>query len=306
MRSLWKPWYVYRPSQVVRRCWNSLRPSPQSQMTVKLPWGVSFQVDPRETIGHSIWTTGLYELPITELLFRLLKPGDQAIDAGANIGYITCIMAYLTGASGHVDAFEPHPELVQHLKRNIELLGNTSETVHVHKVGLSAQAGEAFLDLGSEFEKNNGTSKVAFDNDAGNSIRVLLQTLDETIGDRQIEVLKLDVEGHEAEALLGAEKSLKGKQIRHIIFENHEGPESRPAKMLTSAGYTVVEIGWQMNGIVLGKPNATSLAKSYEAPNYLATIDLPAIEAAIVRRGWACLNLGSANGRIQAKGSQDT
>lgn len=42
---------------------------------------------------------------------RLLRPGDVVLDIGANMGYMSIMASRFVGASGHVHAFEPSPEI---------------------------------------------------------------------------------------------------------------------------------------------------------------------------------------------------
>src|SRR5690348_16966432 len=50
---------------------------------------------------------GLYEPSTTRALERLIRPGAQILDIGANVGVHTVHMARLTGPRGRVFAFEP-------------------------------------------------------------------------------------------------------------------------------------------------------------------------------------------------------
>ncbi len=47
---------------------------------------------------------------MSEVLARLIDPGDTVVDAGANVGYMTVLAAAAAGPTGRVVAFEPHPE----------------------------------------------------------------------------------------------------------------------------------------------------------------------------------------------------
>ena len=46
----------------------------------------------------------------------VVRPGDTVVDAGANWGVHTLYLAKLTGATGRVHAFEPHPQVVEELR----------------------------------------------------------------------------------------------------------------------------------------------------------------------------------------------
>src|SRR5882724_9658705 len=57
LNRLWKPWFIYRPTQMVQRAaceWN--RPI-EGYHPLPVAWGLEVIADPSKTIGHSIWTT---------------------------------------------------------------------------------------------------------------------------------------------------------------------------------------------------------------------------------------------------------
>src|SRR5260221_9258636 len=121
-RLLIAPHYWHNPRQVLVRLRRALRPARPGPETVVLPWGVSIRISKDEFIGRSIWATGVHDLAVSEAIWRTLRPGDTAVDAGANIGYMTGLMALRTGPRGRVLAFEPHPALFDSLRYNASLL----------------------------------------------------------------------------------------------------------------------------------------------------------------------------------------
>ena len=122
MKRLWKPWYVWRPWQLVSRLDYSIRGPRAGYTEMRIAWGMSILADARKTIGRSIRTTGIYDLAVSEILARVVRPGDTVVDAGANVGYMTLLTAIAAGPSGKVMAWEPHPELFGVLKRNVSSL----------------------------------------------------------------------------------------------------------------------------------------------------------------------------------------
>ena len=60
-----------------------------------------------------------YEPDIGWLLMRALRPGDFAIDVGANVGFFTLMMAKLVGPEGKVLAVEPGPDNMKKLGSNL-------------------------------------------------------------------------------------------------------------------------------------------------------------------------------------------
>src|ERR1051326_7108633 len=78
-----KPEYVFRPRQILRRF--AIRPKGADDTAeVLLPWGLPFRIRPQEVLGRAIWNTGVYDLAVSEALWRLTRPGETAVDAGAN------------------------------------------------------------------------------------------------------------------------------------------------------------------------------------------------------------------------------
>ena len=67
-----------------------------------------------------VMASGQYEPRSVELLKSIIRPGMKCIDAGAHIGFYTCLMASLVGKTGKVYAFEPMPSHFELLLKNIE------------------------------------------------------------------------------------------------------------------------------------------------------------------------------------------
>src|SRR5213596_3121288 len=61
-----------------------------------------------------------WQFPVSEVLWRLVHAGDICLDIGANIGYMTSLLAIKTGDGRRVFAFEPHPKIFGRLKMNVE------------------------------------------------------------------------------------------------------------------------------------------------------------------------------------------
>ncbi|MFL5344231.1 MAG: FkbM family methyltransferase, partial [Hyalangium sp.] len=160
-----RPYYVYRPAQVLRRARLALAPYPSSA-TVELPWGLDLTVDPREALGAIVLRNAVYEIAVSEAIYRLSDPGELAIDVGANIGYMTSILAARTGPSGTVIACEPHPALFDLLSRNVERWTASSSPlppINTLQLALSDRSGKGQLSVPPEFAVNRGTAALADD-----------------------------------------------------------------------------------------------------------------------------------------------
>lgn len=162
MRRLLKPWYVWRPWQLAHRV-RAMWAQPCSGYTaLPVAWGVSVIADPRKTIGRSIWTTGIYDLTVSEVLARLIRPGDTVLDAGANVGYMTLLAGVAAGPSGHVVAWEPHPDLYSVLRRNVLAVSAAGRCadISVRHAALGQSGGVANLIIPPEIDSNDGLSYI--------------------------------------------------------------------------------------------------------------------------------------------------
>src|SRR5882724_1375106 len=104
-----KPEYWFRPRQLCRKAFFELGYYTRTASAwVYLPWGLRVAVNPHESIGKSLLTHGVYDLAVSETIWRLTEPGDSCLDVGANIGYMTSLLAVRAAESGKVFSFEPH------------------------------------------------------------------------------------------------------------------------------------------------------------------------------------------------------
>jgi len=296
---MWKPWFIHRPSQIFRRIARIFYPPKSGVVPLLTSWGGTIYADPTRNRGYAISTTGLYDLAVSEAMVRLIEPGSLVIDGGANIGYMTVLGAVATGPKGVVLAFEPHPQLFKELQRNINEVSrrNNVGTVFAHPKALGPEQTTAKLYVPVDFENNDGISSlIASETKENSSVNVGVETLDDVIGDRNVSVLKLDIEGYEPQALRGATNALVEKRIKHIIFEDHELGKGEAATMLKVMGYEIFALGWSMAGPLVQPANKGHLSKAYESANYIATLDQFELEKSFQKKGWNVLSIPSNYG----------
>lgn len=165
------------------------------------------------------------------LLTRFLKPSALIVEAGGNIGAHTLPLARIVGPNGHIHTFEPQIEANLLLRSNIALAKLSNVTVHDAALSDSVQ--------GLRMERPSyssvwNTGGLAVHHEIGDPIDAV------TIDSLQLErcdLIKLDVEGHERKALLGARATIE--QFRPIIFvEDDRIAESvELRKLILSFGY---------------------------------------------------------------------
>jgi len=276
-----RPEYLFNPHRIFKRLFRT-----RSKIeTCQTAWGTTMEVNTEEAIGNSIFFTGIYDLALTEILWKLIRPGNVVVDIGANIGYTVGVCSLRAGEKGMVHAFEPNEFLFDRLKFNISKMPFTN--VKLHAVALSDSNHVARLVLPSGYQNNEG---VAFVGDEGaQGIEIQLECLDNVLQkDTVVDVLKIDVEGHEYKVFMGAKELLRQKRIRNIVFEDHDSYPSDVATLLTQFGYKVyrIEKGWF--SLKLMDPTTRSSVSFWEPTNYLATLDETEIMKSI-SGGYECL-----------------
>jgi FkbM family methyltransferase len=291
-----KPWYVWRPWQLVRRAQIEWKVPRADYRPLPVAWGVSLLADPRMAIGRSIQTAGVHDLAVTEVLARLVQAGDTVVDAGAHIGYMATLAALAAGPDGHVMAWEPHPELFVVLERNVAGVATRRRMARMtlRNAALGSTPGLANLVIPDEGARNDGTSHLERTaSPPTRSIPVKVETIDDVLeaeGAESVDVMKLDVEGSELHVLCGATQALRAGRIRHIVFEDHQGPTSDVVRLLESIGYATFAIGWSIRGPKLGPLSGGTLAAEYEAPSYLATLAPDEVHGRCSKAGWLTLS----------------
>jgi FkbM family methyltransferase len=295
-QSLQKPYYVFRPAQLIRRIVRAAREIPD-ETDIRVPWGVSIRCSPREEIGRALWTTGVYEIAVTETIWRLTDRGDVAVDAGANLGYMTSVMATRVGPTGTVLAFEPHPAVHAMLLRNVSAWRRTLGWSHIElsRTALSSRSGTGSLYMSALFERNRGTASLARRSAESDVVEVPLQTLDDLFRDgRPIGVLKIDVEGHEPDVLRGAERLLEKRLIRDLVFEACGDP-GPAVSLLRRHDYHVFRLWRELSKPTL-RPAESIVSSRWEPPSYIATCSPSRCTARFKAFGWQCLRTRTGGG----------
>lgn len=151
---------------------------------------------------------------------RLLKPGGIFVDAGANIGAATILGRRLVGPEGSVVAIEMMPGTAARLRGN--LARNDFADVTVVEVALASVSGRQVTASIQPGHAGRATLALADTLAAARTVTVATRTLSEIAGALpRIDLLKIDVEGAEIDALTGAEPILD--RIAAIAFEELAG-----------------------------------------------------------------------------------
>lgn len=292
-----KPQYVLHPLRGLRRAGRLVsKPAASGEPKVtRLPWGLELKVHESDAIGYSILVGRVFDPCVTETLHRLIDPGDLIVDVGANVGYLTSLAAVRAGSAGRVIAIEPQPAVFELLRANVGSWSGEGALapVELHQLALSSRGGVGSIVVGPLFERNMGLGKLADGSTEGQrSHEVELRRLDELLGRTQVGVLKVDVEGHEAEVLRGARGLLDRRLVRDIIFEDHDDYPSDATKLVEGAGYRLVSLANDLGGLRLTPPRERGSVPAWPGPSYLATIDPERSLGRLAQRGWQVPGIG--------------
>lgn len=178
----------------------------------------------RSMSAYGEWTEGEFELFKT-----VFRPGDVAIDVGANIGSMTVPLARAVGPSGTVYAFEPQPGLFRLLAANTLLNGVLNTRLFQAACG-SAQASIMVAELPFDVAENYGALSLDVLAQATGPFprrRVPLVPLDDVIDAGAVRLIKVDVEGMEAQVIDGAAAIIR--QHRPLLYVENELPVSSRA-----------------------------------------------------------------------------
>jgi FkbM family methyltransferase len=199
----------------------------------RYPDGRAFQLPANPGPYAQIFTRGEFEPGESAAVRQLLRPGDLAVDVGANLGWFSLVMGGAVAPGGEVWAIEPMPPILPALKRNLKL--NEKLQVRLFEVALGQSSGAVDINVFSGLPHGHA-SVSTLDRTDYTSHRVERRTLDELLAGASPAFVKLDVEGSERDVLRGAEATLGAECPPVWMIEvNYETSASfgyRPADLL--------------------------------------------------------------------------
>ena len=167
------------------------------------------------------------EQGVARLLRRVVRNGDVFFDLGANFGFYSSYVLPLCGRSGEVHSFEANVSLIPHLRRLSEV-NSEYGGIRLNAVAVGKESGRSLPFYGSD---RIGCSSLYphewLTHD--NPVLVPVVTIDEYVREkdiRRIDVVKIDIEGAELDALEGMEKTLHACPPKLIVCELTLMPES--------------------------------------------------------------------------------
>ena len=210
-------------------------------------------LDLREGIDFSIYLLGAFERSTVVTLEKLVRPGYVAFDIGANIGAHTLRLARGVGPTGRVFAFEPADSVFAKLKQNLALNPDLEKRTRAFQVWLVAEAGapvrsEVYASwplqqVDDVHAQHRGRLVTA--------IRANGDTLDNFVERERIDrldLIKIDVDGHEYPVLKGALGTLTKfhpvlvMEMSPYIHKEQGHDFGALVTLLRDAGYTFLDM----------------------------------------------------------------
>ena len=194
----------------------------------------SFIVVEEDLIGRYINHWGFWELHLHNMYSKLITPDDVILDAGANIGFHTVQFAKL---GKKVYAYDPQPLIFNILCTNILFNGVTNK-VSQYRLGLSDKPGKLKMQPTHETDEwdgvhNFGGRGLTTEDKGEEEVEVVPFN-------REVNVIKIDVQGSEIYAFKGMENTLDTYEP-WIMMENYENGENdkKTLDFLLDKGYVV-------------------------------------------------------------------
>ena len=221
---------------------------------------------------------GYHELDVLSTIGALLRPGDEFVDGGANIGLLMMCAAEIVG-DGSIHAYEPNPEVFEHLSWHYK--SNRLTNVELHRAGLSDSEGIGHVRIPDMH--NTGAGSIGpLPTRYGIHIRDLGEVTTVRIDDQIDEndprplTIKLDIEGYEMRALRGMERMIERRHPALLLELNielltlNETNADEICSWIEAFGYRrydLIRKGWRGGRVLL-------LIPSHSTSNYVAKNDV--------------------------------
>ena len=199
---------------------------------------ISQKLEEVRLYGTAPWyRENLWEPTVQLVLRDLCLPGDTVFDVGANFAGLTTIMSRMVGPKGVVCSFEASPRIVDKCQRNI-INNGCSNTQLFHSAVYSKSYEKVPLYLGSHL--NDSIYKDYSIGEAAYEISTI--ALDDFVENTKLipNLVKMDIEGAEFDAIQGMEKTIKSAKP-HLILET-QAEDSRCLDFLSALGYISIDL----------------------------------------------------------------
>lgn len=195
-----------------------LIPKPKSELISMTRYGFWMKINPVKDNGveRSLYYSGTYEKGTLDVMIHLLREGDTFVDIGANIGLMSILAARAVKAKGKVISFEPNPVTRAILEENIRINDVTNIEVSSFAIGSATEKALIY----DRWDANRGSASLIKPDMETDSYEIQVTPLSQYLpAGTRIDLIKIDVEGYELEALKGSKEILASPNAPMLIVE---------------------------------------------------------------------------------------
>jgi FkbM family methyltransferase len=253
--------------------WRPLASGRYEYQTTLRQADVRMRCDISQLIQRHLYFWGGYEEEHCEQWMRLARHSRVIFDVGANVG-IYSLLAARANPRASVHAFEPTPAVAELLTNNIEL--NGLRNIAVNRTGVGDRSGQATL---RECRGSNGSNegmnfvvREAADSESGD-LSIPLVSLDDYCQRRGIEsvdLMKMDIEGGEYDALVGANRLLRAQAVGCIFLELSEWAAHRGGHSTAHIKSLLADLGYRLYELKAGKLIRMPVEGTHNGENAIA------------------------------------
>ena len=250
------------------------RALPSVQAWVKMPDGFEMYLDSAAPAECSLLFHGTYSASLAHFVRQRVKLGAHCLDIGANLGYYSLLMAHYAGAQGRVAAFEANPALLDRLQA--QAVHNGFKHLEIVGKAVSDHCGQAAFYISKDAGKSSlGAEYVR---DQVRQVDVDVTSVDHFIQQAawpRLDVVKIDIEGYDLLALLGAKISLAAFKPL-VVFEFWR---STPKEWTAAARTLLCDLGYRAYSLHARSGALTPFEWQLEAPQKQADVVLMPADA---------------------------
>lgn len=193
-----------------------------------------FYVHPNDTCVSDCLKTGvLFEKFLLSFVKQFIDPTKNILDIGANIGVHSVVYSNYVH-SGKVYSFEPQKVVYEILESNLQI--NNCTNVIPYNFGASDRDDTFYMNAHYDSKDNQGAFRIC-SKEESTGITIQCKRIDD-IGIENVGYVKIDVEGHEYETLLGMQELLiRDKPVMLIEIHNSSPTKASVFEFLQLIGY---------------------------------------------------------------------
>lgn len=167
-----------------------------------------------DSLVNLLSKNGVYQLHVIKLFSKFVKPDSVIIDIGANIGALTLAFAKIMPTC-HIHAFEIMPKTFKALQATVK--ANDLKNVTVHNIGLYSK--DTTIGVNYKPYMLGHTAIIDEDDDIELVNQVVECTTLDSFNFKNVSFIKMDIQGAEYDALLGAKETLKNNPKCTVLAE---------------------------------------------------------------------------------------